>query len=91
MESTCPFETPLSLSERDRRAMHKLAQRCISETMMDYEHVLASKSGLPSATRWKPVKKKDNVVVYQDQLVLEEGQVAGRPHRLVSRGGLAVS
>jgi hypothetical protein len=86
MESTCPFETPLSLSERDRRAMHKLAQRCISETMMDYEHVLASKSGLPSATRWKPVKKKDNVVVYQDQLVLEE--IKRRKRKAKSLGDL---
>ncbi|RLN87073.1 hypothetical protein BBJ28_00009474 [Nothophytophthora sp. Chile5] len=72
MTSSCPFETPLSLSERDRRGMHNLAQRCMSETLLDFEHVLASKSGLPSATRWKPVKRKENVVVYQDRLAIEE-------------------
>ncbi|KAG6592701.1 uncharacterized protein IUM83_16082 [Phytophthora cinnamomi] len=69
---TCPFETPLSLSARDQRLMHNIAQRCISETMSDYEHVLASKSGLPVSTRWKPVKRKQNITVYQDQLVIEE-------------------
>ncbi|GMF10839.1 unnamed protein product [Phytophthora lilii] len=52
--------------------MRKLAQRCINETMIDYEHVLASKSSLPSATRWKPIKRKDNITVYQDQLAIEE-------------------
>ncbi|KAG7392948.1 hypothetical protein PHYPSEUDO_013436 [Phytophthora pseudosyringae] len=72
MEPTCPFETPLSLSERDRRAMQTLAQRCIDETMVDYEHVLSSMSGVPSVTRWKPIKSKDNVVVYQDQRAIEE-------------------
>ncbi|CAI5743979.1 unnamed protein product [Peronospora destructor] len=39
--------------------------------MVDYEHVLASSSGLPSATRWKPVRRKYNVIVYQDQLAVE--------------------
>ncbi|ETI51119.1 hypothetical protein L914_05302 [Phytophthora nicotianae] len=72
MDPTCPFETPLSLSERDGRSMQRLAQRCIHETMVDYEHVLSSKSGLPSVTRWKPVKKKNSIVVYEDQLAIEE-------------------
>ncbi|KAF4321926.1 hypothetical protein BBO99_00000429 [Phytophthora kernoviae] len=72
MLSTCPFETPLSLSDRDRQSMRTLAQRCVNETLTDYEHVLASKSGLPSSTRWKPVKRKENIVVYQDLLALEE-------------------
>ncbi|KAG2880115.1 hypothetical protein PC115_g22592 [Phytophthora cactorum] len=72
MDPACPFETPLSLSERDRRSMQRLAQRCIDETMVDYEHVLSSKSGLPNVTRWKPVKKKENIVVYEDQLAIEE-------------------
>ncbi|KAG7391754.1 hypothetical protein PHYBOEH_006612, partial [Phytophthora boehmeriae] len=72
MFSTCPFETPLPLSDRERQSMRKLAQRCVNETLTDYEHVLASKSGLPSSTRWKPVKRKENVVVYQDLLALEE-------------------
>ncbi|KAG6944799.1 hypothetical protein JG687_00017648, partial [Phytophthora cactorum] len=52
--------------------MQRLAQRCIDETMVDYEHVLSSKSGLPNVTRWKPVKKKENIVVYEDQLAIEE-------------------
>lgn len=69
---TCPFETPLSLSARDRRSMSNIAQRCIDETMADYEHVLASKSGLPVSTRWKHVKRKQNITVYQDQLIIEE-------------------
>ncbi|KAI9994133.1 hypothetical protein PInf_016698 [Phytophthora infestans] len=72
MEPTCPFETPLSLTERDRRSTQRLAQRCIDDTLADYEHVLSSLSGLPSVTRWKPVKKRKNIVVYKDQLAMEE-------------------
>ncbi|KAF4135055.1 hypothetical protein GN958_ATG15725 [Phytophthora infestans] len=72
MEPTCPFETPLSLTERDRRSTQRLAQRCIDDTLADYEHVLSSMSGLPSVTRWKPVKKRKNIVVYKDQLAMEE-------------------
>ncbi|CAH0480750.1 unnamed protein product [Peronospora belbahrii] len=72
MTTVCPFEIPLTLSERDRQSMHNLAERFVNETMLDYEQVLASKSGLPSAARWKPLRHKDNVVIYQDQLVIEE-------------------
>ncbi|KAG7392949.1 hypothetical protein PHYPSEUDO_013437 [Phytophthora pseudosyringae] len=72
MESSFPFEAPLSLSEADRRSVQRLAQRCVDETLLDYEHVLVSKSGLPSTTRWKPVKRKSNVVVFQDRLAIEE-------------------
>ncbi|KAE8966788.1 hypothetical protein PR002_g28262 [Phytophthora rubi] len=84
---TCPFETPLSLSARDRRSMHNIVQRCMSETMSDYEHVLASKSGLPVATRWKPVKRKQNITVYQDQLVIEE--IKRRKRKAKSLGELS--
>ncbi|KAG1699246.1 hypothetical protein DVH05_014163 [Phytophthora capsici] len=89
MNSTCPFETPLSLSERDRRSMQSLAQSCIDETMLDYEHVLSSMSGLPSATRWKPVKKKNNVVVYQDQLAM--GEIKRRKRKAKSLGDIIES
>ncbi|KAE9247456.1 hypothetical protein PF004_g4329 [Phytophthora fragariae] len=84
---TCPFETPLSLSACDRRSMHNIVQRCMSETMSDYEHVLASKSGLPVATRWKPVKRKHNIAVYQDQLVIEE--IKRRKRKAKSLGELS--
>ncbi|KAL3660971.1 hypothetical protein V7S43_013986 [Phytophthora oleae] len=89
MDSTCPFETPLSLSERDRRSMKRLAQSCIDETMLDYEHVLSSMSGLPSATRWKPIKKKNNVVVYQDQLAM--GEIKRRKRKAKSLGDIIES
>ncbi|GMF30733.1 unnamed protein product [Phytophthora fragariaefolia] len=40
--------------------------------MSEYEYVLASKSGLPVSTRWKPVKRKENITVYEDQIVVED-------------------
>lgn len=59
---------PLLVSDEDADALINLSTAFVDEAVVEYEEFLAQ-GGVVDDTRWKSVKKKDTVTVYQDRSV----------------------
>ncbi|CAI5711274.1 unnamed protein product [Hyaloperonospora brassicae] len=66
---TCPFQ-PLELSDRDKGALRALSDDILAETMAEYDSMLLYENGVVDTERWKLLKRKENLVAYQDRCAL---------------------
>ncbi|KAF1325925.1 hypothetical protein FI667_g8799, partial [Globisporangium splendens] len=58
---------PLTLTEGQEEQYERLAHSIVKETMADYDHFWGHDRRVVDATRWKPIKRKEHIVVYRDR------------------------
>lgn len=64
-----PFP-PLVLTETDKKDLTMTANQILGDTLGEYETLLMRNQGVLDLERWKPVKRKENLVVYEDRCAL---------------------
>lgn len=77
-----PAFPPLALSAGQQQQFERLARALVRETLADYEHFWAVDRREVDAARWKPVRRRANIVVYR--LRARDGSAVTRGS---SRGG----
>lgn len=64
-----PFP-PLVLTESDKKDLEMTADKILGDTLSEYEALLQRNHGVLDLERWKPIKRKENLVVYEDRCAL---------------------
>lgn len=64
-----PFQ-PLTLSEVEKNELRMTADNILSDTLSEYETLLQRNQGVLDLERWKPIKRKENLVIYEDRCAL---------------------
>lgn len=62
-----PFPMPLALSGPDHDALVSLADGLLQNTLQEYDQLTLDPTGRPDAFQWKPIKQRQNLVVYQER------------------------
>lgn len=79
----------LTLTEGQEEQYERLAHSLVKETVADYDHFWAQDRRVVDVARWKPIKKRDNIVVYKHRALQHGGHDASVVTRGSSRGAVA--
>lgn len=69
---------PLTLTDGQEEQYERLAHSLVKETMADYDHFWIHDKRVIDTARWKPIKRRENIVVYKDRARTRDSSVVTR-------------
>lgn len=79
----------VTLTDGQEEQYERLANSLVKETVADYDHFWSQDRRVVDVARWKPIKKRDNIVVYKHRALHGSAAHTSAIARGSSRGAVA--